>query len=152
MTPDSPPSALRRAVPDDAAALLALHDEAFDDERRPPPAEVVRILASPAETVWVLPGPGRLDGAVVLRRLGIDLHLRDLVTHPAARGQGVGRVLLAHAEAMARRDGARTMTVEAEEQDPRLVAWYESAGFERSGRIEDFFHAGCSAIRLRKAL
>ncbi len=137
---------------DDLAGLLALHEAAFDDERRPPPAEVSRILASPAEAVLVLPGPGRLDGAVVLRRLGIDLHLRDLATHPGARGQGVGRALLAHAEALARSDGARTITVEAEEQDPRLVAWYESAGFVRTGRIEDFFHAGCAAIRLRKTL
>ncbi len=138
---------LRRATPTDLAALLALHEEAFDDERRPA-ADAVKAGLPQA---WVLPGPGRLDGAFFLKP-GAEAYLWDLAIHPGTRGQGVGGKLLAHAEAESRRANAASLLVEAEEQDPRLVAWYVGHGFSPAGRTQDFFHAGCSAIRLRKVL
>ena len=76
----------------------------------------------------------------------------DICTHPGARGHGIGGRLMAHAEALARKAGCAWLTLEAEEQDPRLVGWYASQGFETVDRLVDFYHEGCSAVRMVKRL
>ena len=143
-------NALRRAAAPDLEFILDLQRAAQRDDKRSSADGLRAALAR--QGAWLIEGPGRADGLLVLRDGAGELIVDDLATHPEARGQGVGRRLLGHAEQMARAQGATVLTVEAEEQDPALVAWYEGLGFVRAGRIADFFHAGCAAIRLRKAL
>ncbi len=145
-------SPIRRAKASDLPAILELEQAAFQDYRQASEASLRRSIASPRQSFWVIPGPGRLDGLLVLWHFPRRLRVYDVATHPDARGQGVGRRLMAHAEALARKQGAADISLEAEEQDPRLVAWYEGMGFVRVARLADFYHEGCSALRLRKRL
>ena len=59
-----------------------------------------------------------------------NAHLEALVVSAAARGQGLGRRLLAAFEALAAEAGARTVTLNAFKNNERARGLYESAGYD----------------------
>jgi ribosomal protein S18 acetylase RimI-like enzyme len=76
------------------------------------------------------------------------LNVHDLAVVPAFRGRGVGRALLAAAEARARSRGCAKLTLEVREDNARARALYEAHGFQ------DFELAGvaCRTFFLSKSL
>jgi ribosomal protein S18 acetylase RimI-like enzyme len=48
---------------------------------------------------------------------------------PAARGQGVGRRMLAHLEQSARESGAEAVVLETGLRQPEAIALYEACGY-----------------------
>jgi GNAT superfamily N-acetyltransferase len=64
------------------------------------------------------------------------LYVRHLWVEEGRRGQGLGRELMARAEAAAKARGA--VGVYLDTFDESAAAFYESCGFARFGRIEDF--------------
>jgi ribosomal protein S18 acetylase RimI-like enzyme len=143
----------RLATLADLPAIEALELACFQDYRRASPASLRRSIASPRQSVWVVEGgKGWLAGLLVLWHFPHRVRVYDIATHPDARGQGIGGRLLEHAEAQAHAAGCSWMTLEAEEQDGRLVEWYRQHGYAVVGRLKDFYHAGCSAVRMTKRL
>jgi ribosomal protein S18 acetylase RimI-like enzyme len=63
-------------------------------------------------------------------------YIRQLWVQADWRRQGLGQRLLAEAEARAR--ARRCVGLYVDTFDPHAAAFYERAGFERFGRIEDF--------------
>jgi GNAT superfamily N-acetyltransferase len=63
-------------------------------------------------------------------------YIRQLWVETGFRGQGAGRLLLACAEEEARARGCIGLYLDT--FDPAAEKFYESCGFERFGRIEDF--------------
>ncbi len=57
------------------------------------------------------------------------LNVHDLAVLPARRGAGIGRALLAAAEAQARRRGCCKLTLEVQDQNHRARAVYARFGF-----------------------
>ena len=55
-----------------------------------------------------------------------------------ARGQGVGRQLLAAADTYARQHGCATIKITVLSARPELLAWYERHGYARTGAAEPF--------------
>jgi ribosomal protein S18 acetylase RimI-like enzyme len=143
---------IRRATAADLPAILALEEACFEPYRRASEASLRRSLRSPRQSFWLAEGGGRVLGLLVLWHFPRTLRVYDVATHPDARGQGVGHALMAHAEALARNEGAGRISLEAEEQDPHLVAWYRKQGFEVTARLPDFYHEGCSALRMVRRL
>jgi GNAT superfamily N-acetyltransferase len=88
-----------------------------------------------------------LDGAPAAcggwRSRGEVAELKRMYTAPTARGQGIGRAILAAVERSARDHGRKRMILECGDRQPEAVAMYEACGYER---IEDFgyyrHHAG----------
>jgi ribosomal-protein-alanine N-acetyltransferase len=146
---------VRRARPADLPAILDLEVASFQDYRRASPASLRRSLTSAHQSFWVIDHPaggGRLAALLVLWHFPRRWRVYDIATHPDARGHGFGRELMLHAEALARKAGATIMSLEAEEQDRRLVRWYESQGYAVVARLPHFYHNGCAAVRMRKPL
>jgi GNAT superfamily N-acetyltransferase len=56
-------------------------------------------------------------------------HISVIATHEAAQGTGVGRVLMAHAEAWARARGMSLLTLNVFDGNMRARRLYERAGF-----------------------
>jgi GNAT superfamily N-acetyltransferase len=77
------------------------------------------------------------------------LYIRHLWVAATARGDGLGRQLMAAAEAQARALGCVGMYIDT--FDPRIAAYYERAGFARVGEIVDFPPGG-QRIYLNKPL
>jgi N-acetylglutamate synthase-like GNAT family acetyltransferase len=80
-----------------------------------------------AGNVWVAEADGSMAGVVALAPSDEPdaLDLAKLFVMPGGLRRGVGRALLAHAIAVARRRGARRLTILA---DPHAAGFYEANG------------------------
>ena len=81
---------------------------------------------------------GGLQGCVYLEAKGPGLYLSTLAVAPEAQAQGVGRQLLAAAEAYARQHGCTHIKISVLAARPELLAWYERHGYQRTGQSEPF--------------
>ena len=88
---------------------------------------VPEALSDDALELWVL--TERADVPIGFMGLAGD-DIAALFLEPAHRGQGGGRRLVAHAQAI--RDG--DLTVDVNEQNPAAVGFYEALGFVVVGR------------------
>jgi ribosomal-protein-alanine N-acetyltransferase len=77
-----------------------------------------------------------------------------ICVHPAWQGRGFGRALNAHIEELVRAAGGERLVVEtsgrADYTRPRR--FYEASGYERVGRIADFYTAGDDCLIYSKVL
>lgn len=85
--------------------------------------------------VWVLRESGRLIGSVRTRAEGDVWHLARVMVAPDLHGQGIGRALLAFAEARAP-ESTRSFVLEAASANRRNQRFYKKAGY-RSVAADD---------------
>lgn len=77
-----------------------------------------------------------------------------ICVRPAARGQGVGRALMAEVEAQAGMAAARLMVIYTSSTPPFAPArrLYEAAGFARAATVADYYRDGDDLYIYRKRL
>jgi GNAT superfamily N-acetyltransferase len=74
-------------------------------------------------------------------------YLHSLVVARSAAGRGLGRRLLAHAEAVVRTSGRPLVRLDHVTGNPRLERWYTEAGYAVVGRRDDI---GGDSVLLRE--
>lgn len=148
----------REAGAADVPAVVALVESAYRGEssragwtteadllegQRTDAAGISAVVAGPDSLLLLAERDGRLLGCCELRRAGtaddVVAYFGTFAVDPAAQGGGIGRRLLAHADAEAVRRWrapALEMTVIAQRGD--LIAWYERLGFARTGGRRPF--------------
>ena len=128
----------------DVRDLLNFH---FADMRATSPPEACHVLPSdrlddPAITFWsVRDQDGQLLGVGALKQLATDHgEVKSMRTAPAALGRGVGRAMLHHIVAEARRRGYRRLSLETggSEAFAAAIRLYESEGFIPWGPFGDY--------------
>jgi putative acetyltransferase len=71
-------------------------------------------------------------GCGAIRRLdGETAEIKRMYVAPSARGQGIGRALLASLESEARSLGVKRLVLETGARQPEAIALYARAGFQR---------------------
>ncbi|WP_243755155.1 GNAT family N-acetyltransferase [Paractinoplanes brasiliensis] len=101
-------------------------------------------FTAPNGAFFVADDGERLVGCAGWRRHGDDAELKRMFTARSARGQGLGRRMLATIEESARQAGCRRVILETGDKQPEAVRLYVSAGYSR---IEDFgFYAGHEGV------
>ncbi|MGW7201498.1 GNAT family N-acetyltransferase [Streptomyces chryseus] len=113
--------------PDEAAAWWAAQQPAVDDG---------------SLTVWAARGPSGIEGifALALSPKPNSRHRAELVklmVHRTARGQGMGRALLATAEREATRAGATLLLLDTETDSP-AEHLYRTAGWTHYGTVPGY--------------
>ncbi len=109
-----------------------------------------RLLDAPAFLV------AERDGAVVgyvvadsTPNFGRDIgHVKDLAVRPDARGEGIGRALLASALGQLRVRGAAIVKLEVRESNEAARSLYASEGFEAIRRLPRYYPDGEDALVL----
>jgi len=130
---------IRRAGPEDAAAIARLLHDFNEEYSEPTPgvealAGYSRQLLEEGEMDVLLAGDGP-DGISLTRFRPCvwtgkpEAHLQELYVVPPLRGQGIGRVLLEATIALAREAGATGIDLNTGETDTAARGLYESAGF-----------------------
>jgi ribosomal protein S18 acetylase RimI-like enzyme len=148
--PDSPNLIIRTATPGDADDILACLREAFEPYRRAYTPDAfadttltLETLEHRFATMIVLvatASSGDLIGTIAASSGNHhEGHLRGMAVHPGFHGRGVAGQLLAVAEDTLRRQGCLRVTLDTTEPLLRAVAFYQKHGYERTGRIRDFF-------------
>lgn len=131
---------------------------AYMDGRIDPPSSAHRLTPAALrqkaaqEIAFAAIDKGRIVGCVFLKPEESSLYIGKLAVHPAAQGRGIGRLLLARAEATARERGLSSLRletrVELTENHRLFAAW----GF---GKTAENRHAGydrTTSIEMRKPL
>ena len=79
--------------------------------------------------VWVVKDGGRVVGFVVLVGQGIEMLLDNVAVHPDYQGNGLGKWLLAFAEAEAQRRGFSAITLYTHETMVENIKLYQKLGY-----------------------
>jgi GNAT superfamily N-acetyltransferase len=77
-------------------------------------------------------------------------HLRGMAVRAAWQGAGVAQALLERAESELRAQGCSRVTLDTTLPLERAMRFYEKNGYQRSGRVADFF--GMVLIEYEKAI
>jgi len=152
--PLRPPPPVRQATSADLDALLALEQASFEGDRISR-AQWRRHIGSATAAVLVVGGAAAgIDAAAVVfyRRHSRTARLYSLAVAAHARGAGLGRALLAAAEAAARARGCESMRLEVRVDNAPAIALYERHGYARGSRIRGFYEDGADAWRYGKRL
>ena len=147
-----PAASLHRGRLRDLDALIALERGVFTTDilsRR----SFRRFLAA-GPTLLVAAADGKLAGYVLVLYPPRSGHARlySIAVAPHIARRGIGPLLLAAAEAAARRRGRRTMRLEVHEHNTRAIARYEKSGYRLFGRHRHYYDDRADALRFEKAL
>jgi ribosomal protein S18 acetylase RimI-like enzyme len=146
----TPPFSVRRATPEDAAAVLDCLRAAFEPYRGQytpaafedtvlTPGTVGERLATMAVFLAVTPG-GEVVGTVACEVVGVgEGHLRGMAVRPSWQGCGMADELLKAAETELHRAGCGRVSLDTTRHLGRAIRFYEAHGFRASGKVSDFF-------------
>ena len=113
---------LRDARPSDLADLARLEVEGFPTDRLSR-RSMLRLLSSPSAHLRVLGSDGTVDGyyLTLFRRGSRIARLYSVVVAAHHRGKGTAEALMADAEALAARRGARALRLEVRADNARAI-------------------------------
>jgi ribosomal protein S18 acetylase RimI-like enzyme len=145
---------IRPATAADVPAIADIVDQAYRhyiDRMGKPPGPMLDDYAARVRegVVWVLEEEAAIAGIIVLLPTTNYLLLDNIAVAPTRQGLGLGRRLLAFAEAEAMRRGyheIRLYTLQTMVENQRL---YASIGYEETGRGTE---AGYDRVFMRKQL
>lgn len=145
---------IRPARAGDVAAIGAIVDAAYaiyiPRMGKKPGPMLDDYAARVAEgVVWVAEQDGKVAGVVVLLPEDDHLLLDNVAVAPEAHGKGVGRALVAFAEAEARRRGHAEIRLYTHEKMTENIAMYPCLGYEETHRARQ---AGYDRVFFRKKL
>jgi N-acetylglutamate synthase-like GNAT family acetyltransferase len=145
---------VRTANIDDAPALVALINSAYRGEsskagwsteadllggQRTDVDWIADMIRSPANVILVHEEDGVLVGCVHLERTGEECYLGLLTVLPTLQARGVGRQIIAAAEAWAVEHwSSRSMHMTVITLREELLAWYQRRGYQRTGKRKPF--------------
>lgn len=144
---------VRRAEPSDLPALLALEQRTFASDRMSP-RQLRYHLVHPRNALLVAELGGKLVGAalLLLRRIGRSARLYSIAVAESARGRGIGRLLLARCEEVARAAGAERLALEVRVDNEPALGLYRDMGYRPFAIRRRYYEDGMDAIRLYKPL
>jgi ribosomal protein S18 acetylase RimI-like enzyme len=150
----TPGLTFRDATDADVDTLVSLVEAAYrgDDSRagwtteadilegqRTDPEGVLAVIKSPDSRLLVVEREGQVVACCQLEHRGTYAYFGMFAVSPALQGGGLGKVIIAEAERIARETWGVTemhMTVISVRND--LVAWYERRGYRRTGQMTPF--------------
>lgn len=107
----------------------------------------VEQMAGPDTTVFVARDAGSAIACGALRRDANGVgEVKRMYTRPDYQGRGIGGRILDQVEALARREGFKTLVLETGDRHPAAWRVYERGGFTRCGPILDYPDTGWSVF------
>ena len=130
---------LRRATTADHDALVALQNAAYAQNAVILGATPLPLQADYGDIlrdmeVWLIESGAQLDGALMLEFRAADMLIWSIASHPRARGAGIGRRLLDHAQLRAREERRELIRLYTAEVLIANIEWYGRNGFAIESR------------------
>ena len=117
--------------------------------RQPMPMTVDYAEAVALHEVWVLDEGDRLSGVLELIAKPDVMWIENVAVAPDRQGRGLGRRLLAHAEAQARERGLTAMGLLTNRRYVENIAMYQRHGYRETARAP---RGGADVVTFRKVL
>lgn len=145
--------ALRTATVDDLDAVMALETASFGLTAWARETMAAEMASEWGRYVVAVDGAGAVVGYVGLRAVGVEGDIQTIAVAEAARGEGLGRRLLAQAQQDARDRGVQELFLEVRDDNAPARALYASEGFVEIGVRPGYYQPeGVDAIVMRKGL
>jgi GNAT superfamily N-acetyltransferase len=144
----------RTANANEAAALAALVNSAYRGKgsrrgwtteehllggQRTDEEKILEMIVEPDSRVEVIEDDGTLAACIRLKKEDDgSCYIGTLSVDPARQARGLGRRLIEHSEAIARKWGCRRMRMTVIHLRPELIAYYERRGYAATGASEPF--------------
>lgn len=141
---------IRPREPEDDAFMLSLSREAFAEYTFSAADKTRAMTTSPGALTFVAIEGEAPTGFVVVEYAGNDAVVSAIAVREAARGRGIGRKLLARAEAAARRMGADRLTLMTSQSNLAALELFLHSGFRMVDRQNRYYARGQDAVRLEK--
>jgi ribosomal-protein-alanine N-acetyltransferase len=145
---------IRRADPNDAAALADIHVSALPDAWTA--AELARWLTMPAVLALAARRQDGLDGFVLAQVAADEAEILTFSVRPVARRLGIGKSLLMDIFAELAGKRAGTIYIEVAADNHAALAFYRNAGFAVISRRPGYYvqagEAPVDALVMSKAL
>jgi putative acetyltransferase len=99
----------------------------------------VEQMADADTTVFIAREDGKAVACGALRRHADGIgEVKRMYTRPEMQGRGIGGMIVAEVEALARREGISRLVLETGDRHPAAWRVYEKAGFTRCGPVLDY--------------
>lgn len=95
-------------------------------------------MADAGTTVFIARDNGAAVACGALKRHGNVGEVKRMYTRSSHQGHGIGGLILARIEGLARGEGIDRLVLETEDRHPAAWRVYERAGFSRCGRVLDY--------------
>lgn len=113
---------------------------------------VTEILADGRFHRLLVDPSGRIAAYLFCAWQYLDLHILKVATLPEKRRTGLGRRLMALAEAHAGENSGESLTLEVRLDNDAAIALYEGLGFDRRGIRPRYYPSGEDALVMTKQL
>jgi len=153
LTPRSSPG-IRKAKAPDLDALLQLEQSSFTSDLLSRRRMLHWIKAENGILLVAMSNDNTLLGYClgILRRNSSTARLYSLATAAAARGRGIGSMLIKRAEQEARKQGCSVLRLEVAESNTGALALYTKLGYVQFDFVPGFYEDGQNAVRMQKNL
>lgn len=142
---------LKRFQPSQLSSILTIEQASFGLDAYP--KELFWEYALDPDCFFLVAKVGRSHAGYAIARS--DRHggeLISLAVRPRNRRQGVGKTLLSAVIRRFRRAGAAALRLMVHVNNPGAAIFYRQFGFRTTGRVENYYEDGGTAIRMRLAL
>jgi ribosomal protein S18 acetylase RimI-like enzyme len=143
---------IRPSTVEDAVQLVAVDNIAWSEDTAPVPirwnSTEQYLKACPPGSQLVAEHAGIICGYVQTKPptpLPSNSHVLELViaVHPDCQGKGIGKRLLEAAEAKAKAQGKRKLSLRVLATNESAIAFYKRCGYQEQGRlVEEFYLNG----------
>ena len=111
----------------------------LDGELRTDEKDILQLMQMPDTTfLKYINEEGIILGTVLLKKSDDKMYLGMLSVSPLFQSQGIGKELIADAEAYACKCGCNAVFMKVISIRYELIAWYERKGYQKTGEIEAF--------------
>lgn len=149
------PIAVRRGDPREDGATALLQESHNLMESLFPPEDnhylSLDALCLPEVDFFIAEAEDRCVGTIALAHKDGYAEVKSMFVAPAARGQGVARILLAHLELVARSKGVAMLRLETGTLLTAAIALYTAQGFKARGPF-GAYEANDTSVFLEKSL
>jgi len=140
----------------DFKALYAIEERCFEPLFRFPRAYMRQLLHRTRAAKWVAEEEGKLAGFAIAgwtaKKQNRAVYIDTIEVDPPWRRRGIAAELLRRVEASACAAGSRAIWLHVDEENEGAIRMYESAGYFRQGREENYYPQGRAAWILAKGL
>ncbi len=130
---------INKATTDDLPFLQELEQLSFDPSRQFNLRSFRRSVLSPNQTVYILTHDGQKCASAIIHLHERTWRLYSIAVLPSFRHLQLGRTLLNHIIQLAKENNIQRITLEADANQSKLIAWYESFGFKFTRVIPNYY-------------
>jgi ribosomal protein S18 acetylase RimI-like enzyme len=146
----------RLYTPQDFDLLYAIEEACFQTRFRFSRKYMRQIISRANSVTWIAEEDGEMAGFAIVEWTqgpgGVIGYIQTIEVAPARRNRGVGRELLRRIEDSARAASADAIWLHVHAENDPAIRLYETNGYVREGKEEDYYAAGQAALIYGKRL